>query len=243
IYNFGQDIGGFAGPRPSKELFIRWIQYGIFTPRFVLHSWNPDGSSNMPWLYEDLIPTVKKLFDLRQSFIPYLYNQFYRSYMDYRPVIYPVFLKYPDYDVESDAFFFGDNILACPVFNQGAASVCLNLPDDEEGWYLGCKICRGKIEVPCGLDDMPVYFVKAGSIIPRQNDEGREVLEVYPLENGSFNFEYFMDDGKSRLSEKKYEIAKIQVICSVKVVKLKVLSGKKFEFKLFDHLDRKLEIE
>ncbi len=165
IYNFGQDIGGFAGPRPDQELFLRWIQYGIFTPRFVLHSWNPDGSSNMPWLYEEKIPVVKKLFDLRESLIPYLYEQMERSRQDFTPVIYPVFLKYPDYDVESDCFFFGDDILACPIFDKGATSVKVKLPENEGGWYLrgdtSTKPYFGQVEVPCSVDDLPVYFVKA----------------------------------------------------------------------------------
>ncbi|MCR4742178.1 MAG: hypothetical protein K5866_04820 [Treponema sp.] len=173
IYNFGQDIGGFAGPRPSEELFLRWIQYGIFTPRFVLHSWNPDGTSNMPWLYDNRIPTVKRLFDLREKLIPYLYEQFKRSYETYEPVIYPIFLKYPDYDVESDAFFFGDDIIACPIFDEGATSVKVQLPENEGGWILGSdyfkaaenggditlyKRYNGEVEIPCTIEDLPVFF-------------------------------------------------------------------------------------
>ncbi|MCR4733863.1 MAG: hypothetical protein K5829_02515 [Treponema sp.] len=175
IYNFGQDIGGFAGPRPSEELFIRWIQYGIFTPRFVLHSWNPDGSSNMPWLYKERIPTVKRLFDLREKLIPYLYEQFKISHENYTPVIYPVFLKYPDYDIESDVFFFGNDILVCPVFDQGAVSVKVDLPENQGDWILGndyfeakekgeapstCKLYKGQVELPCTIDNLPIFFFK-----------------------------------------------------------------------------------
>nr|MCR5033391.1 hypothetical protein [Lachnospiraceae bacterium] len=189
IYNFGQDIGGFAGPRPSKELFLRWIQYGIFTPRFVLHSWNDDKSSNMPWLYEDEIPTVKKLFDLREKLIPYLYRQMQRSVKTCDPIIYPVFLKQPDYDVEADCFFFGDDILACPVFDEGATKVCVTLPEGE--WILGRELPEigapdpGKtaetlhlesekqrvyhggetVEISCTMRDIPVFFVRRGAEI------------------------------------------------------------------------------
>ena len=34
LINYGHDICGFAGGRPSKELFVRWIQHGVFQPRF-----------------------------------------------------------------------------------------------------------------------------------------------------------------------------------------------------------------
>ena len=160
FYNFGQDIGGFAGPVPSKELFMRWIQYGLFTPRFVLHSWKPGGLVTMPWMYSDLIPRVKKLFDLREAFIPYLYGEMKRSCRTHDPIIYPVFLKYPDYDCESDCFFFGDRVLACPVFDEGADSVTVTLPNEPEGWYNGGVRYEGTVTLPAHWDGMPVYFTK-----------------------------------------------------------------------------------
>ncbi|KAJ3269624.1 hypothetical protein HK104_005091, partial [Borealophlyctis nickersoniae] len=40
---YGHDVGGFVGPRPSPELFVRWVQNGIFHPRFCIHSWKHEG--------------------------------------------------------------------------------------------------------------------------------------------------------------------------------------------------------
>mgnify|MGYP003312311730 CR=1 FL=1 len=51
FFNTGHDVGGFAGPAPEPELFVRWVQNGVFHPRFTIHSWNthldgtPDGTS------------------------------------------------------------------------------------------------------------------------------------------------------------------------------------------------------
>lgn len=243
LYNFGQDIGGFAGPTPSKELFLRWIQYGIFTPRFVLHSWNPDGSSNMPWLFEDKIPTVRKLFDLRERLIPYLYNQIYRSYRDYTPIIYPIFLKYADYDVESDAFFFGDDIIACPIFDKGATSVTVDLPEHEDGWYFNSDNYNGKVTLLCATDDLPVYFVKAGTVIPTQTENGDLIFTIYAAKNKKFSFEYFMDDGISPLSESSYEIVKLDVICNHNEVRAKLYGNHRIQIRLIDTQNRPLEID
>jgi alpha-glucosidase len=33
LAGYGHDVGGFFGPRPSAELFVRWVQNGIFHPR------------------------------------------------------------------------------------------------------------------------------------------------------------------------------------------------------------------
>lgn len=199
FYNFGQDIGGFAGPKPEKELFLRWIQYGIFTPRFVLHSWNPDGSSTMPWLYPEVIPTVKKLFDLRENLIPYLYNEVYRSVKTHEPIIYPIFLKYPEYDREADAFFFGDSILAVPVFDKGADTVTVTLPGNSgEGWYHEGTLYHGTVTLDAPVEGMPVWFVKAGSVLPFGSADKPE-FRVYPLSKGSFSCDYYEDDGISHI--------------------------------------------
>lgn len=166
FYFFGQDIGGFAGPRPDKELFLRWIQYGLFTPRFVLHSWKPGESSTMPWLYPELMGPVGRLFELRERMVPYLHREMERSIRTHDPLIYPVFLKQPGYDPESDCFFCGDQVLACPVFDRGADRVAVTLPLADNGWQLrgeGTVHAGGsRVEVPCLPQDEPVWFVRAG---------------------------------------------------------------------------------
>lgn len=36
VFNFGHDVGGFAGPKPDAELFVRWVEQGIFQARFSI---------------------------------------------------------------------------------------------------------------------------------------------------------------------------------------------------------------
>ena len=162
---FGQDIGGFAGPSPDRELFIRWLQYAVFTPRFVLHSWKVGEPSTMPWLYEDLMPQVKRLFELREKLVPYLYEEMKRCVKENLPLIQPVFLKQPDYDREADCFLCGNRILACPVFDPGEHSVTVLLPSVVRAWKLrgeGAEIKGGTVvTVPCTMDDLPVWFETA----------------------------------------------------------------------------------
>ena len=160
---FGQDIGGFAGPKPGRELFLRWLQYAVFTPRFVLHSWKPGEPSNMPWLYPDLLPQVRKLFALREKLVPYLYAQNELCIKNNLPLIRPVFLYEPDYDCEADCFLCGDEILACPVFDEGRNDVTVKLPAFAS-WKLRGEgeTYKGGTEltVPCAPEDLPVWFEK-----------------------------------------------------------------------------------
>ncbi len=205
IYNFGQDIGGFAGPCPEKELFLRWIQYGIFTPRFVLHSWNSDGPATMPWLYPEEKETVQRLFALRESFVPYLYQQLYRSSKDALPVIYPIFLKYPGYDIESDAYFFGNDIIALPIFDKGRDETRILLPENEGGWYFHGKRVEGEVHARCTIHDEPLYFVRAGSILPE-----KEGFAIY-LGKGEIDAEFLDDDGVSPLEKENVKTIHIHV--------------------------------
>lgn len=238
LFNFGQDIGGFAGPRPEKELFIRWIQYGVFTPRFVLHSWNPDNIPTMPWLYEDLMDEVKNLFNLRKRLLPYLYDSVMNSVQRFKPIIYPIFLEQPEYDVDSDNYFFGDSIIACPVFDKGVTSVKVLLPDNDFGWYLGDKRYeQGQfVTVKSTINDLPPFFVKAGSVVPM--DEDGLVYYVYAKEFGSFEYEHFEDDWNKPNGPKT--ITKIRVYCDKDSVK--VSCREDIKVKLIDPNGRELKI-
>ena len=159
---FGPDIGGFAGPRPTEELFLRWLQYGVFLPRFTLHSWKPGEPSTMPWLYPGRMDAVRRLFDLREQLVPYLCAETERCRLAHEPLLRPVFLIDPDYDPESDWFFCGEKLLVCPVFDEGAESVTVTLPKGR--WRLRGKgeaiVCGETVTVPCGTDDLPVWFEK-----------------------------------------------------------------------------------
>ena len=172
---FGPDVGGFAGPSPEEELFLRWLQYGLFLPRFVLHSWKPEAEPTMPWLYPGQMDGVRRLFALRERLVPYLHSEMERHRRCRDPLIFPVFLKEPGYDPESDCFFCGERVLACPVFDKGADSVRVLLPhgggrpegeDGEDLWLLrgaGVPIPGGAVvTVPCSPTDEPVWFVRPG---------------------------------------------------------------------------------
>ena len=160
---FGPDIGGFAGPKPSEELFLRWLQYGVFLPRFTLHSWKPGEPSTMPWLYPDCMDAVKRLFDLRERFAPVLYAEAEHCRAEQLPLIRPVFLTDPAYDPESDCFTVGDSILVCPVLDEGATEVTAPLPAGT--WRLrgeGEPRFGGEtVTVSCLPGDLPVWFERA----------------------------------------------------------------------------------
>ncbi len=203
FYFYGHDLGGFSGEMPSRELLLRWLQLGLFEPRFTIHSWNSDGSATMPWSYPDILPCVKEIFAQRKELVPYLYNCAYRAVEFNEPINSPVFLYYNTYSRESDAFLAGRNILVFPVLDEGKNEITVQLPKGND-WYYDGKIFEGgtSVEAQISAFGKMKYFVKCGCVIPynkaigRSNDENL-VLTVYPVKSGAFTDTFFFDDGKT----------------------------------------------
>ncbi|URZ01119.1 Oligosaccharide 4-alpha-D-glucosyltransferase [Clostridium felsineum] len=74
VANQGFDIGGFYGEVPEPELFVRWVQNGIFQPRFSIHSCNNDNTVTEPWMYPSYTKYIREAIKLRYKLVPYMYS-------------------------------------------------------------------------------------------------------------------------------------------------------------------------
>jgi alpha-glucosidase len=171
VFNYGHDIGGFAGPKPGPELFLRWIEQAVYWPRFSIHSWNSDGSANEPWMYPQILDQVREALHWRERLVPLLYTLLWRAHAHHEPVLRPLFYDFPgqagSYE-EQDAFMLGRDLLVAPVVERGAISRSVCLPETEGGWYrIGrgehCPSGEASILVPLGAAPA---FMRAGSILP-----------------------------------------------------------------------------
>ncbi len=117
-------------------------------------------------------------------------------------------MKYPEIDPEADAFFFGDDVIALPIFDQGKEEASIELPENDGGWYFKDRPVKGRQTLPCTIHDEPLYFIKGGSVI-----YDGETFKVYPLERGAFHAEYLLDDGLSPLKEGAFSFAFFDIEC------------------------------
>jgi alpha-glucosidase len=170
VSNFGHDIGGFEGPKPSRELFLRWVAAGVLLPRFSIHSWNDDGGANEPWMYPDAVADVRALLGLRHRLAPYLKECLRRYAEDYEPAVRPLFMDFPDDPacrVEQDAFMLGGAVLAAPVVEEGRQAVEVTLPDgaDWEDYWTGKGFVGGEtVRLDCPMDRTPILLRKGAAI-------------------------------------------------------------------------------
>ena len=210
ISNLGHDIGGFSGPAPDPELFLRWVQFGIFLPRFSIHSWNDDQSVNEPWMYQEITTFVRDLIRFRYRLIPYLYDLLWRSHRDYAPIIRPTFYDFPDDErcyLENDDMLLGENLLVAAVVEPGKRARSIYLPAGC-GWYdFWCgDYYRGGQEVLLPAPwDRPPLLVREGCAIPlniaeqhflKRSDQRGFCLFPH-RSDGQFLSTCFEDDGES----------------------------------------------
>ncbi|MDO4985218.1 MAG: glycoside hydrolase family 31 protein [Prevotella sp.] len=149
--NFNTDIGGFfcgsyntkgSGSAPKnpqfQELYVRWMQYGLFCPVFRSHG--ADAPREI-WQFGEpgtpVYQSIKNLIDFRYRLIPYLYstasqvtnNNF--SYM--RPLFSDFAADKKVWDM-TDEFMFGRSILAAPIVEAQYTQEKIVKEDAMTGW-------------------------------------------------------------------------------------------------------------
>ena len=212
VSNTGHDIGGFSGPAPSPELLLRWVQHGIFLPRFSIHSWNDDHTVNEPWMYPSITPQIRALIVLRYRLLPYLYDLVWRYHRHFEPIIRPTYHDFPDDPrcwEENDDMLVGAHLLSAAVVAPGVNERQVWLPG-QGGWYewhSGRHFAAGQqITLPAALGTAPPLLAREGCAIALnvgrihfQHSEDVRGFQVFPHQGeGSFEATCFEDDGHSQ---------------------------------------------
>jgi alpha-D-xyloside xylohydrolase len=211
------DIGGFISggnlndPK-FRELFVRWFQFGAFSPIFRVHGTrNPD--ENELWSYGPEAEKILVDYDtLRYRLMPYIYSEAWQVTSNHGTLMRPLVMDWRE-DVEAqntgDEYLFGPAILVSPVYTQGAISRTVYLP--KATWYdfwTGEKVEGGmRIQADAPLETLPL-FVRAGSIVPMgpkmewatEKPADPIELRIYPGADGGFTF--YEDENDSYRYEK-----------------------------------------
>ncbi len=175
--NEGADIGGFAGPAPDEELFVRWVQNGIFQARFSIHSASNDNTVTEPWMFKNSTHIIRNAILMRYRFSPYLYSCEYEATQTGAPVMRALVYEFQDdpnvWD-ESFEFMFGRDILVANVIEPGAKTRSVYLPKGCK-WYdqndnFRCYEGGQTIELPVTLESIPM-FIREGAIIPTADNQ------------------------------------------------------------------------
>lgn len=171
VPNWGHDIGGFDGPPPDPELFVRWVQCGVFFPRFTIHSWNTDGSVTSPWMYPEVLPIVRDMIKLRYRILPHLKFLMLMASQNGIPINAPTVFYYsadPNTHEQSFEFLAGPDVLIAPVIEQGARSRTAYLPSGRRWVDWNSKIAYeggqfATVDAP--LESLPVFVAEGAQVM------------------------------------------------------------------------------
>ena len=149
--NFNTDIGGFfcssyntrgSGSAPKnpqfQELYVRWMQYGLFCPVFRSHG--ADAPREI-WQFgqkgEPVYDIIEKMIRLRYRLIPYLYSTAWQVTSNNDSYMRPLFADFAAdrkvWDMTNE-FMFGHSILACPIVDPQYTEEKIVRTDAMTGW-------------------------------------------------------------------------------------------------------------
>ncbi|MBQ4347866.1 MAG: alpha-xylosidase, partial [Firmicutes bacterium] len=92
---WSHDIGGHYLGINDDELYVRWLQFGVFSPINRLHSSNNECMGKEPWKRGYVARTVaEKFLQLRHRMIPYIYSVNYLTHTEGRALCEPLYYSY-----------------------------------------------------------------------------------------------------------------------------------------------------
>ena len=140
ISNWSHDVGGYLGHRLVErcppELFVRWLQFGCFTPLMQAHARMPQE----PWNYGDRVLDLYRAYVLlHEQLVPYVRGAAVTAARTGLPIIRPLCLFDPDDQrgwTITDAYGYGPSLWVAPVLDDGAREREVALPKGEwiETW-------------------------------------------------------------------------------------------------------------
>lgn len=202
---WASDIGGYFG-QPTEEIFIRWIEFGAFSPIMQLHGLG----CREPWKFSQKVLEIYRHYaKIHMDLFPYLFTYAQEATQTGIPIMRAMAFAFPDdpniwQENAEFQYCFGGELVVAPVYFGHATKRHVYLPSG-----LWCDFWNGsrfegdsEVIVTANLDQIPV-FAKAGAIIPFLDpspdtllpvlDEpeikvaGNDLrLQVYPGADGSF---------------------------------------------------------
>ncbi|MEN9999716.1 MAG: hypothetical protein RI922_2706 [Bacteroidota bacterium] len=204
------DLGGFAGDNDDPELYVRWLQYGVFQPIF-----RPHGQEQVPseaiFKDEKTKAFAKEAIQLRYELLPYNYTLAYKNSTSGIPLMRPIFYEAPfdpsAFEIAS-TYMWGDAFLVTPVTTPNCKSISVYFPRNsvwfdfftDKKYEINENNQKSFINIAVSENHIPV-FVKAGSFIPMTSN----LYNTKDYNDHKLQLHYYFDQSVSASSGELYE--------------------------------------
>lgn len=173
----GCDLGGF-GCNTNRELLLRFLALGVFTPLMRNHS--ALGTREQECYNFENTEDFAGILNLRYRLIPYLYDQYKKASENNTMYFRPLAFDYPTDKIAlriEDQLMLGEDLMIAPIYEANAKGRFVYLPEEmyclrsshnhgsEEGIIPQELLKAGTHFVECAPNEV-VFFVKKTSRIP-----------------------------------------------------------------------------
>ncbi len=168
----GADLGGF-GANCTRDLLLRWLAFGIFTPLMRNHSaW---GTRQQECYAFGDTQAFKSIIDLRYRLIPYLYREYTNACKNNDLLFKPLAFDYPDDTTArhiEDQLLLGSSLMIAPIYEQNAVGRTVYLPESMRCvLFKNAEVSHSEVlpkgwhYITAALDEVPV-FIRSGCSLP-----------------------------------------------------------------------------
>lgn len=237
---WSHDIGGHLLGVHDNELYLRHVQFGVFSPINRLHSCNGPSATKEPFAYKNGAGKIAAdWLRLRHKLIPFIYSNARRCNKLKEQLIEPTYYEYKNKNayVCKNEYLFGRNLIVAPISKRtqkdGFARVKAWLPKGVWTDIFTSDIYRveeedGKfITFMRGLESIPV-LAKEGTVLPLSMEEGNSVDNPGKMEirvySGNGSFKLYEDDGTDEKSNVLKFVTEYSEKQGVAVQRLKITS-------------------
>lgn len=168
----GADIGGF-GDHTSRDLLLRWLAFGVFTPLMRNHS--AAGTREQEFYQFEGPEDFRHVIGVRYRLIPYLYSEFMKAARNNDLYFKPLAFEYPNDEIAveiEDQLMLGNELMLTPVYTQNAKGRFVYLPEEmmfvlfkPDGSIETKQMEKGSHYIPVALNEVPL-FIRKGKCIP-----------------------------------------------------------------------------
>ncbi|WP_406682695.1 TIM-barrel domain-containing protein [Seonamhaeicola sp. MEBiC1930] len=164
------DLGGFAGANLDDELYVRWLQYGVFQPVYRPHA-QEEVPSEPVFRSDKAKSLAKEAIELRYQLLPYNYNLVYENNQFGKPLMRPLFFDEsdnPELLNYSKAYLWGNDFLVSPVLYRAQKEQEVYFPKTSNwfNFYTDEYIKGGQTQtITLNENNIPTY-VRSGAFIP-----------------------------------------------------------------------------
>lgn len=168
----GADLGGF-GANTSRDLLLRWLALGVFTPLMRNHA--AIGTREQECYQFGNMDDFRHILGVRYRLIPYLYSELMKAALEDELYFRPLAFDYPEDKMAAqveDQLLLGRECMIAPVYTQNAAGRYVYLPERmkfikflPDGTLFEEVLEKGHHYVEIALNEVPL-FIRGGKCIP-----------------------------------------------------------------------------